>query len=89
MTTPHDLARKACEALSQHSGDKQKLGLEVREYVPTLSAEERKAHAARLAVRNASMALVQRRPVREGTRVLRTCALLWNREDQKVESPGS
>lgn len=84
-----DLARAAQEALADNSGAKQSIGMKARVYVPQLSDEERAAHAAKLNARKASMALVMRRPLSQGNRVLRTYGLLWNREDQKGESPGS
>lgn len=88
MTTLPELARKASEALAEHSGDKQKLGLEVRVYVPVLSDDERKGAAEQLAARNSCVGLIARRNLSDGNRVLRTVNQLWNKEDQKVEGPG-
>lgn len=87
-TTPADLARAAQEALDNNTGAKQSIGMKMRVYVPQVSEEERLAHAAKLNARKASMALVVRRPLSKGNRVLGTYNLLWNREDQKGESPG-
>lgn len=88
MTSPQDLARAAQEALDNNTGAKQAIGLKARVYVPQLTEEERAAYAAKLNARKASMQLIGRRPVCQGTRVLRTFNLLWDLEDQKGESPG-